>query len=181
MWTFKLRTLKDANVCSGMNETAACPPSPTASDSSAPLSPTSFSPSPVSNSSHLFTRCQSLYTSCWTVLLSFSTYYTIRLKMFSFCLLFICYLCEKYYKSITVQNYIVDCVSWVPRLTLLDLQTNWTYKCTLRTELIHIERTYCLQYIGRTPPLHITEENGMANGKGKKPLLVQKSLFQAFT
>ena len=31
------------------------------------------------------------------------------------------YLCEKYYKPITVQYYIADCVSWVPRLTLLDL------------------------------------------------------------
>ena len=35
------------------------------------------------------------------------------------------YLCENYYKPITVQYYIADCVSWVPRLTLLDLQTNW--------------------------------------------------------
>ena len=39
------------------------------------------------------------------------------------------YLCEKYYKPITVQYYIVSCVSWVPRLTLLDLRTNWTYTC----------------------------------------------------
>ena len=31
------------------------------------------------------------------------------------------YLCEKYYQPITVQYYIVDCVGWVPRLTLLDL------------------------------------------------------------
>ena len=31
------------------------------------------------------------------------------------------YLCEKYYKPSTVQYYIGDCVSWVPRLTLLDL------------------------------------------------------------
>ena len=46
------------------------------------------------------------------------------------------YLCEKHYKHITVQYYIAHCVSWVPRLTLLDLQTNWTYECTLRTELI---------------------------------------------
>ena len=30
------------------------------------------------------------------------------------------YLCENYYKPITVQYYIADCVSWVPRLTLLD-------------------------------------------------------------
>ena len=32
-----------------------------------------------------------------------------------------CYLCEKYYKPITVRYYIADCVSWVPRLTSLDL------------------------------------------------------------
>ena len=30
------------------------------------------------------------------------------------------YLCEKYYKSITVQYYIADRVSWVPRQSLLD-------------------------------------------------------------
>ena len=32
------------------------------------------------------------------------------------------YLFEMYYKLITVQYYIFDCVSWVPRLTLLNLQ-----------------------------------------------------------
>ena len=48
------------------------------------------------------------------------------------------YLCEKYYKLITVQFYIADCVSWEPRLTLLDLQTNWTYKRALRTELVRM-------------------------------------------
>ena len=26
------------------------------------------------------------------------------------------YLCEKHYKAITVQYYIADCVSWIPRL-----------------------------------------------------------------
>ena len=31
------------------------------------------------------------------------------------------YLCENYYKTITVQYYIAHCVAWVPRLTLLDL------------------------------------------------------------
>ena len=36
--------------------------------------------------------------------------------------------------TVTVQYYIVDGVSWVPRLTLLDLQTNWIYKCTVGTE-----------------------------------------------
>ena len=45
------------------------------------------------------------------------------------------YLCEKYYKLITVQYYIFDYVNWVPRLTL-DLRTNWTYGCALGMEFI---------------------------------------------
>ena len=36
------------------------------------------------------------------------------------------YLCEKYYKPITVQHYVANCVSSVPRLTLLDLQIEHT-------------------------------------------------------
>ena len=47
------------------------------------------------------------------------------------------YLCEMYYKLITVQYYTVNCVSWVPRLTLLNLQTHWAYEHTLKTELAH--------------------------------------------
>ena len=39
-----------------------------------------------------------------------------------------CYLCEGYYKPTIVQYYIADCVSWVPRLTLLGLRTNQTYE-----------------------------------------------------
>ena len=46
------------------------------------------------------------------------------------------YLCEQYYKPFMVQWYIDNRVSWVPRLTLLDLQTNWTYECVLGIELI---------------------------------------------
>ena len=87
---------------------------------------------PVSNSSCLFTRCQPLYASCCTVLLYFSRYCSVRLKMF-YLFIFMYYLCEKYYKPITVQYYIADCVSWIPRLTLLDLQTNWTDERALRT------------------------------------------------
>ena len=48
------------------------------------------------------------------------------------------YSCEKYFKPITIQYYTADCVSWVPRLTLLDLRKNWTYERALRTELIRI-------------------------------------------
>ena len=44
------------------------------------------------------------------------------------------YLCEKYYTSITVQYYIANCVSRVPRLTLLDLNCN--YECTLGREIV---------------------------------------------
>ena len=96
-------------------------------------------PPPVSNSSCLFTRCQPLCASCCTVLLYFSRYCIVRLKMFYFlCLFFKYYLCEKYYKTITVQYYTADCVSWVPRLTLLDLWTNWTFERSLRTELVRV-------------------------------------------
>ena len=39
-------------------------------------------------------------------------------------------------KYVTVQYYIANCVSWVPRLILLDLRTTWTYECALRMELV---------------------------------------------
>ena len=63
--------------------------------------------------------------------------------IFCVCLFSIYYLCEKYYKPITVQYHIANCVSWAPRLTLQDLQTNWTYKHALRMELVHAQGTYC--------------------------------------
>ena len=56
-------------------------------------------------------------------------------------------LCGKYYKLVTVQYYVADFVIRVPRLTLLDLQTNWTYKGTLGTELVHMSGTYCISLI----------------------------------
>ena len=45
--------------------------------------------------------------------------------MFYSCGFFLMYYCvrEKYYKPITVEYYITSCVSWVPRLTWLDLHT----------------------------------------------------------
>ena len=49
------------------------------------------------------------------------------------------YLCEKYYKPITV-HYIADCVSWVPRLTLLDL--------TSRLDLRMRSRNRTRSYVG---------------------------------
>ena len=45
---------------------------------------------------------------------------------FIFAFVFICCLHEKYSQPITVQYYPADCVSWVPRLTLWDVPTNWT-------------------------------------------------------
>ena len=67
-------------------------------------------------------------------------YYKVKNVFFIFCfyLFFMYCLCEKYYKPITVQYYIAYCVSWVPRLTLLDLGTDWTYESALRTELVHM-------------------------------------------
>ena len=45
-------------------------------------------------------------------------------------------ICEKYYKPITVQYYIANCVNWAPRLTLLDLGTNWTCEHALGLETL---------------------------------------------
>lgn len=57
-----------------------------------------------------------------------------------FCVfVFMYYLHVKNYKPITVQYYIADCVSWIPRLTLLGIRANWTYKYTLGMELVCIE------------------------------------------
>ena len=59
------------------------------------------------------------------------------------CLFFMYYLCGKYYKPITIQYYVVDCVSCVSRLILLDFWINWAYKCVLRMELIRMQGTCC--------------------------------------
>ena len=59
--------------------------------------------------------------------------------MFIFCLLFV-----YYFDYITVQYYTADCISWVPRLILLDFGTNWTYQCSLGIELICMWGTYCI-------------------------------------
>ena len=104
-------------------------------------------PPPVGNSSCLFSQCQPLYASCCTVLLCFSRYQTVRLKMFLFlCLFSMCYLHEKCCKPTAVQydtadgqySMTADCVSWVPRLTLLNFWRNWTYKRALGMELVCI-------------------------------------------
>ena len=80
-------------------------------------------PPPVSNSSCLFAQCQPLYVSCCSVLLYSSRSCTIRLKMVSLFFMFVMhYLCEEYYKPGKVQYHTANCVRWVPRLTLVDLQ-----------------------------------------------------------
>ena len=40
--------------------------------------------------------------------------------------LFMYYWCEEYYKPTPVQYSIANYVTWLPRLTMLDLETNWT-------------------------------------------------------
>ena len=104
-------------------------------------------PFPVSNTSCLFTRCLPLYASCFTVLLHFSRYCTVRLKIFPLCVVwfYMYYLCEKYYKPITAQDYVTYHVSWISRLTLLYLRTCWIYERALSMELVHKWGTYSLQ------------------------------------
>ena len=41
----------------------------------------------------------------------------IKMFIFCVCLFFMYYLFKKYYRPITVQYYIADCVGWVPRVT----------------------------------------------------------------
>ena len=53
-----------------------------------------------------------------------------------FTVTFMYYFCEKYYKPITVQYFIDHCVSWVPRLTWLDLKK--------KQQSIHMQETYCI-------------------------------------
>ena len=95
-------------------------------------------PSPLINSSFLFTRYQSLYASCCTVLFRV-LHCEVTDVVFIFCICIFMYcLCEKYHKPITVQYYIANCDSWVPRLTMLELWTNLTYKHALEMKLVHM-------------------------------------------
>ena len=92
---------------------------------------------PVSNSSCLFTWCQPMCANWCTSVVYFSRY--CKIKHFYFlCLFSMYYLHAKYYKPITVQYYTAHCVSWIPRLTLLDLQKNRTYEHVLRKDLVHM-------------------------------------------
>ena len=77
-------------------------------------------PPPVRNSSCLFTGCQPPDASCTTVLFKVLYCKTNNVFFIFVCLFFMYYLFKNYYKPVTVPYYIVICVSWVPRLTLLD-------------------------------------------------------------
>ena len=44
----------------------------------------------------------------------------------------------------TVQYYILGCVSWVLRLTLLNLHTDWTNKYPFGMESVHTKGTSCI-------------------------------------
>ena len=79
-------------------------------------------PPPVSNSSCLFTWCWPVCQLLYYTIALFNVPYCKILNVLFF-VFFVCvyYLYEKYYKPITAQYYIANCVSWVPRLTLLDL------------------------------------------------------------
>ena len=41
-------------------------------------------------------------------------------------------------KQASKQQYIADCAGWVPRLTLLDLRTNWIYECSQNTPGLYV-------------------------------------------
>ena len=76
-------------------------------------------PPGVRNPSFLFTRCQPLYRGCYTVLLYFSRYCTIRFK--NVCFIFCCILLFTYYLC---RNFYTHSLSWV-RLFM----TPWTVTC----------------------------------------------------
>ena len=68
-------------------------------------------------------------------------YCKIQNGFFIFCVCLLYYLCEKYYKPMTVQYYIANCISWVPRLTLLDFQKIGVNQLTLGMKLVFMKRT----------------------------------------
>ena len=80
--------------------------------------------------------CQPLY--CTTVL-SQVLYCKVQNIFFIFCVLLLCIICVQHIINLsqygTVQYSIANCVSWVPRLTLVDLWTNWAYEHTVGMEL----------------------------------------------
>ena len=70
----------------------------------------------------------------------------MRLKMFCLFFVFVSmyWLCEKYYRPITVQYYIASCVSWIPRLNLLDLQIRFMDMLLEQNSFICRRLTVCI-------------------------------------
>ena len=128
--TLKLRIFKAVNVCLCVRSRKLV--HVYASSVSLPL-PTILQryhlPPSLSSSQQLFLPvhsipaplCQPLY--CTTVLFKVP-YYMIKMFIFCVCLFFMYFLCEKYYRPITVQYYIADCVGWVPRLRFEQIGLN---------------------------------------------------------
>ena len=111
--------------------------------------------------------CQLLYC---TALVLKVLYYKVKNVSFIFliCLFSMYYLCEKYYKPITVQYYIVHCVSWVPRLTLLDLRTHWTQEYALRTKIGDL--LWSFEQSSRLPPIQLVLEKTFESPLGCKEI-----------
>ena len=76
-------------------------------------------------------KCPLLY---WTAVLFKVLSCKIKNVFFIFLCLFLCIIRVKSIINLLQYN-TIDYVSWVPRLTLLDLQTNWTYECAPGTRL----------------------------------------------
>ena len=74
-----------------------------------------------------------MFASCSAVLFKV-LYYRLKMLSVSVCL----WMYYLYYKLITLLYYIASSVSWVPRLTSLDLQTDWTYEHALGKAFVHI-------------------------------------------
>ena len=83
---------------------------------------------------------------CTTVLLK-TLYCKTKNAFFSFSVyLLLCdYLFIKYYKPIIVQYYIADCISWVPRITLLDLLYINMYNIFLQVNTLKARKQHFLQ------------------------------------
>ena len=58
------------------------------------------------------------------------------------------YLCKKYYKLITVQYYIANYVSWVPRLIGLNMLLKWnSFICMEHTITLRPQHSTCTQEV----------------------------------
>ena len=64
---------------------------------------------------------------CMSAVLFKVLYCKIKNVFFTFVFVFVYPLCEEYYKPISAQYCITDCTILIPKRTLLDFQTNWTY------------------------------------------------------